>query len=71
MAQWRSSADGSRWRLEESPERDVLVVSFASWSAASVGIAARVAKGAVHLDTEDQGRVVCRFALPWVSRVRV
>jgi hypothetical protein len=69
MMQWRSSSDGSRWRLEESAERDVLVVSFASWTAARAGIAARVAKGAVHLDTEDQGRVVARFRLPALTNV--
>lgn len=67
--QWRSSSDGSRWRLEESAERDVLVVSFASWSAAELGVAARVAKGAVHLDTVEDGRIIARFRLPALTNV--
>lgn len=67
MAQWHTASDGSRWRLEEREDRDILVVSFPSNSAAVAGISERVGKGLTLLETEDVGRIEARFRLPIIS----
>lgn len=63
MAQWHDGPDGERWRLETRGSDEYLIVSFPNRAAAQDGIAMRIARGLVLLDTQDTGRVVCLFKL--------